>query len=297
MRAEIRNTTRRTTLRLLLSWRKCTTNIRPRNFCDLLVQLVFPTFSIYDPFATDVNFTTCWCNRPLVCLIDSNMNTYSRNELLDIRTSVLASNVKLDQPIWKPIKQAGICNKPPTRRGSRAGRNRRIAVVFTQGRYAEPRPIHSTVNTNNLTRVNMKDNGNKLCLNVSLMNCQSMCNKTMEIADYVKDHNVDIVALTETWLKDTEQDNTQAIGDMTPDGYCFKHVARSGKKGGGVGLLFKKTLSLEVTKVTTKSFECMDACLTSGAVSLRIIVVYRLHPKYKKNGINSNLFFDEFTEL
>ena len=66
MRAEIRNTTRRTTLRLLLSWRKCTTNIRPRNFCDLLVQLDFPTFSIYDPFATDVNFTTCWCNRPQV---------------------------------------------------------------------------------------------------------------------------------------------------------------------------------------------------------------------------------------
>ena len=64
MRAEIRNTTRRTTLRLLLSWRKCTTNIRPRNFCDLLVQLAFPTFTIYDPFATDVNFTTCWCNRP-----------------------------------------------------------------------------------------------------------------------------------------------------------------------------------------------------------------------------------------
>lgn len=143
----------------------------------------------------------------------------------------------------------------------------------------------------------MQDKGNKLSLNVALMNCQSMCNKTMEIADYVKDHDVDMVALTETWLKDTDQDNTQAIGDITPDGYCFKHVARSGKKGGGVGLLFKKTLSLEVTRVTTKSFECMDACLTSGAVSLRIVVVYRLHPKYKKNGINSNSFFDEFTEL
>ena len=227
------------------------------------------------------------------------MNTYmySRTELLDIRTSVLASNVNLDQPIWNTIKQAGICNKPPTSRGGRAGRNRRIAVVLTHGRSAEPRSTHSTVNTNNLTRVHMKDKGNKLCLNVSLMNCQSMCNKTMEIADYVKDHNVDIVALTETWLKDTEQDNTQAIGDITPDGYCFKHVTRSRKKGGGVGLPFKKTLSLEVTRVATKSFECMDACLTSGAVSLRIIVVYRLHPKYKKNGINTNLFFDEFTEL
>ena len=50
--------------------------------------------------------------------------------------------------------------------------------------------------------------------------------------EYVIDHNTDVVALTETWLKadDQHQDNAKYIGDVTPDGYDFKHVAIFGKK-------------------------------------------------------------------
>jgi len=103
--------------------------------------------------------------------------------------------------------------------------------------------------------------------------------------------------LTETWLKADYQDNAKSIDDVIPDGYTFKHVARSGRNGGGVGLLFRKALSMKVTPVKVKSFECMDACITTGGVILRIIVVYRLHPKFRKNGINSNLFVEEFADL
>ena len=59
--------------------------------------------------------------------------------------------------------------------------------------------------------------------------------------DYIKDRYIDIVALTETCLSDSEQNNIKVIGDIIPDGYGFRHVARSGNRGGGVGLLFKKT--------------------------------------------------------
>ena len=96
---------------------------------------------------------------------------------------------------------------------------------------------------NNMTRIGTVDKGNKLEFIVSVRNCQLLCNKTGEIVDYVKDHDVDIVALTETWLSDSEHNNIKVIGDITPDGYSFRHVARPGKRGGGVGLLFKKTLS------------------------------------------------------
>jgi exonuclease III len=222
---------------------------------------------------------------------------YSREQLVEIRQSVIASNVRLDCSLWTTIKQAGICPKRPTHRGTRAGRNRRINVVITHNRKVPSQPSTSTVNTNNLTTIHKQDNGNKLNLSVSLMNCQSIGNKTSEIVDYVIDHDVDVVALTETWLKADDQDNAKSIGDVTPDGYTFKHVARSGRKGGGVGLLFRKTLSVKVTPVKVKSFECMDACITTGGVTLRIIVVYRLHPKFRKNGINSNLFFEEFADL
>jgi len=58
------------------------------------------------------------------------------------------------------------------------------------------------------------------------------------------------------------------------------HAARSGKRGGGVGLLVKKTLSVKINPVKANSFECMDASLTSRGVTFRIIVVHRLHPKH-----------------
>ena len=57
------------------------------------------------------------------------------------------------------------------------------------------------VNTNNLTRFRMEDKGNNLDFAVSLINCQSTCNKTKEMVNYLKDRDVDIVALTDTWLR------------------------------------------------------------------------------------------------
>ena len=83
------------------------------------------------------------------------------------------------------------------------------------------------------------------------------------------------------------------IRDITPDGYGFKHTARSRKRGGGLGLLFEKTLSVKITPLKAKSFECMDADVTPRRATFRIIVVYRLHPKHKKNGISNSLFVEE----
>ena len=76
------------------------------------------------------------------------------------------------------------------------------------------------------------------------------------------------------------------IGLITTDGYSFRHTARSGQ-----------TLSVRITLVITKSFECLDAYITSDGIIFRIMVVYGLHPKHKKNGINSKLFFTEFADL
>ena len=44
------------------------------------MQLVFPTFSIYDPFATDVNFTTCWCNRPQASISGTGSEPHHKEE-------------------------------------------------------------------------------------------------------------------------------------------------------------------------------------------------------------------------
>ena len=49
----------------------------------------------------------------LVSLIDSYSMAYSREKLVEIRQSVIASNVRLDCSLWTTIKQAGICAKRP----------------------------------------------------------------------------------------------------------------------------------------------------------------------------------------
>ena len=124
----------------------------------------------------------------------------------------MVSGYRLDSVVWSTIKTCDICIKT---RGTTAGRFRRIHVFTINRTRANQRSQVSTVNTNNLINVHRQDIGNKLDFGISLMNCQSMCNKTSEIMDYVVDHDADVLALTETWLSSNDLENTQVIGDVT----------------------------------------------------------------------------------
>ncbi|KAJ8018259.1 hypothetical protein HOLleu_43846 [Holothuria leucospilota] len=77
-------------------------------------------------------------------------------------------------------------------------------------------------------------------------------------------NNIDILALTETWLNETE---TTVIANLVPVGYTFQHVPRPAGIGGGVGLLFKSGLTVK-TRTSTKDklfthFEHMDCNINS----------------------------------
>jgi len=56
------------------------------------------------------------------------------------------------------------------------------------------------------------------------LNCRSVKNKALSICDHIISNNIDIMALTETWLG-TDVDNI-VPGDLIPDGYDFYHVPR-----------------------------------------------------------------------
>ena len=80
------------------------------------------------------------------------------------------------------------------------------------------------------------------CKNIkfALLKARSVKNKCTELVDYIVDHELDIVAICETWL--TPNDDA-LIGQLTQCGFTFKHIPRAGKRGGGVALLFKSQLS------------------------------------------------------
>ena len=67
-----------------------------------------------------------------------------------------------------------------------------------------------------------------------LLNAQSVCNKTAALSDYILEHDLDIVALTETWLSNTDK-HKKTIGELSLPGYDFYHVPRLNRSGGGGG--------------------------------------------------------------
>ena len=105
-----------------------------------------------------------------------------------------------------------------------------------------------------------------------VLNARSINNKTLHIKDYVVDNKIDILAITETWLK-SDDDCYFTIRDICPQDYVFNHISRKTGTGGGVGLLFKK--NLKIKKLQTRifrSFELMEVLLYSGCLSSSTIL-------------------------
>ena len=60
---------------------------------------------------------------------------------------------------------------------------------------------------------------------IAAMNVRSIKPKTAPFSEYVTSKNLDIVAVTETWLKHDETKST--IADISPPGYSFFHEPRA----------------------------------------------------------------------
>ena len=108
--------------------------------------------------------------------------------------------------------------------------------------------------------------------------------------------NIDIVALTETWLTGTETDQV-VISDVIPPGYGFNHIPRTNRKGGGVTISSKKCLKIKThVPYKAKSIENFQATVTCSGTTILLAVIYRLHPHIKKNGV-LNLFLRNSSHL
>ena len=155
------------------------------------------------------------------------------------------------------------------------------------------------VNRQNLINIrclNQKKQSGFKPIEFCLMNTRSINKKELSIKDYAVENNVDIFALTETWLHDNENYGNYnfSIADVCN---CFHHVPRKNSRGGGVGLLLKK--HVKVTKQTQRkfsSFEYLDVVTTCSTGSTRIVIIYRPPPS-RANQLNSALFFEEFGTL
>ena len=85
------------------------------------------------------------------------------------------------------------------------------------------------VNWNNVINIrysNQKLQDGFVPIDFCLLNIRSINKKELAIKDYAVDNNVDIFAMTETWLRDNENYNF-FTAEVCPTGYCFYHVPRN----------------------------------------------------------------------
>ncbi|KAK6168755.1 hypothetical protein SNE40_019939 [Patella caerulea] len=149
---------------------------------------------------------------------------------------------------------------------------------------------HRKSNPSNLVKIKTVDGdnvtGEDIKSSFCLLNCRSVRNKTLEIHTFICDNNLDVLALTATWLSDNS--DSAAICELVPPGYSFSHVTR-GKRGGGDAIIYKS--SIVASKLPCEkfnSFEYLDVNLFYSSKTIRCLIIYRSPTK------SDQQFFEEF---
>ena len=190
---------------------------------------------------------------------------------------------------WRTICELGLSTRGPTTRGCRGGTRKERTIKIVVGNRPTSGFQHRTICQANLMSLPRRPHQcfSSIPLDFCLLNIRGS-NKGDEIVEFVTDNDLDILAMTETWLK---PEHDIARGDMTTAGYTLYEEPRPGeKRGGGVAVLCLK----KAKRFKANTFESMNALITSGTKSVRLVVVYR--PQSKKDQ-NATAFLAEFGAL
>ena len=127
---------------------------------------------------------------------------------------------------------------------------------------------------NVIMTANNKTNHNTLrnSLNYGVLNARSI-NKTETVIDFIPEHHLDILCITETWL---QSDDSFTTNHVTPCGYSIVSSPRLNRQGGGLAVLIKNDLhSKRQTSVCFSTFEVLLVQVTSSSKSFAIATIYR----------------------
>lgn len=132
-----------------------------------------------------------------------------------------------------------------------------------------------------------------------LWNARSIKNKTTSITDFIISNNIDILAITETWMSGNERDD-HTIADLNTSlpNFQIYHISRTSSKGGGICVILRKSFIVkQLPSVSVNTFEYIDLTLSSqNNLSTRIVIIYR--PQLDRNKISTATpFIQEFSSL
>ena len=251
---------------------------------------------------------------------------YTNYELLQLREHTVNSLMRETKTVYNVLKQLDISYVTTTHRGTTGGLirqhwqpetvesnsvgltlgvtnlQRRIPTIIGNRPTAHPakRVGTSPLLHDNLISVQLSSNPRTYLsqqVSLCLLNARSIRNKTTDILDHVQQHDIDIVAMTETWLSNKDAD-LPVMQALTPQGYSFIHHPRSKRRGGGIGILRKDYIKAtgKHTFNRIRSCEAMSVKLTYHAKSITLLVIYR-PPPTSKNGSSAADFLSEFSDI
>ena len=212
---------------------------------------------------------------------------YGRATLFSIFSTMSISQL-LSPAVWTNLVRAGITRMKPTRRGSRAERLNRRAITTLASNSSSGQPLvqmsysgfleqnvnkvtgnlHSEVSELNIHSDTCRRTTNYIVLERSPLlptqkdrspmltlchaNVQPAKSKTACLREYISSTDMDIFALTETWL--TGKDTAAKLEIYSPESHSFIQQDRNGRHGGGTGPLFKK--AIDVKKILLQGRNC-----------------------------------------
>ena len=162
------------------------------------------------------------------------------------------------------IRGLGISSRPPTKRGKHSGKSHRI-----------------------------RQSAKKFVF-CGLVNAQSLLSIMLIVQDHINFHQLDILAITESWL--TDENGDEILRSATLLGYSFVHKPRVGRRGGGLACIFRSTIkcclaSIDFTAIT---FEFLSISATTNLACLLLAIIYRPPSSNFKSFISE---FSSFLEL
>lgn len=125
---------------------------------------------------------------------------------------------------------------------------------------------------------NRFNNGKTLSL--ITLNCRSVKKKALSLCDFITSNQIDLFALTETWLG--EELNKSVLKELVPTGYEIQHVALCKRRGGGVTIVHNCVLKLKPIPHDTNYTYFVVIAITVNATGrhFHLCVVHRpLHRK------------------
>ena len=110
---------------------------------------------------------------------------------------------------------------------------------------------------------------------LATLNARSMKNKAASLADMVSSKKIDILAITETWLKPS--DTFSCLSDLTPPEFSLLHKPGTHGRGGGVGFLISNEFKVtDYTIPSFSTFECICLKVSGSSFEGLVLCMYQV---------------------